>query len=135
MENKCVCCDEVIPEGRQVCPNCEAQTVIRGLGLNVICSFTDKCLHIDNSYLITSDAEIKSALRYIRKTDAYKRLQGAGYTRTPESEYQEWKAHNVLYSWGIARERTGHVDIDQNEGKFRRFIYAILSNFEVKGNG
>ena len=135
MENKCVCCDEVIPEGRQVCPSCEARNVLCGLGLKVTFSFIDKCLHIDNSYLITSDAEIKSALRYIRKYDAYKRLQDAGYTRTPESEYQEWKAHNVLYSWGIARERTSHVDIDQNESKFRRFIYAILSNFEVKGNG
>lgn len=23
MEDRCVCCGEVIPEGRQVCPNCE----------------------------------------------------------------------------------------------------------------
>lgn len=23
MENKCVFCGEIIPEGRQVCPNCE----------------------------------------------------------------------------------------------------------------
>jgi predicted amidophosphoribosyltransferase len=23
MEDKCICCDNIIPEGRQVCPNCE----------------------------------------------------------------------------------------------------------------
>jgi len=23
MDNRCVCCGEIIPEGRQVCPNCE----------------------------------------------------------------------------------------------------------------
>ena len=23
MENRCVCCGEIIPEGRQVCPRCE----------------------------------------------------------------------------------------------------------------
>jgi RNA polymerase subunit RPABC4/transcription elongation factor Spt4 len=23
MDNTCVCCGAVIPEGRQVCPNCE----------------------------------------------------------------------------------------------------------------
>lgn len=23
MENRCICCGEVIPEGRQVCPTCE----------------------------------------------------------------------------------------------------------------
>lgn len=25
MDNRCVCCGEVIPEGRMVCPNCEAK--------------------------------------------------------------------------------------------------------------
>lgn len=24
MDNRCVCCVEIIPEGRWVCPNCEA---------------------------------------------------------------------------------------------------------------
>ena len=24
MENRCICCGEIIPEGRQVCPACEA---------------------------------------------------------------------------------------------------------------
>lgn len=23
MEERCICCGEIIPEGRQVCPNCE----------------------------------------------------------------------------------------------------------------
>ena len=26
MENRCVCCGELIPEGRQVCPACEAKS-------------------------------------------------------------------------------------------------------------
>lgn len=26
MENRCVCCGEIIPEGRMVCPQCEAKT-------------------------------------------------------------------------------------------------------------
>jgi RNA polymerase subunit RPABC4/transcription elongation factor Spt4 len=25
-ENTCVCCGEVVPEGRQICKNCEVQT-------------------------------------------------------------------------------------------------------------
>lgn len=24
-DNRCICCGEVIPEGRQVCPNCEVK--------------------------------------------------------------------------------------------------------------
>ena len=27
MENRCVCCGAIIPEGRQVCPKCEAGNV------------------------------------------------------------------------------------------------------------
>lgn len=26
MDNRCVCCGEIIPEGRMVCPNCERGT-------------------------------------------------------------------------------------------------------------
>ena len=25
MENSCVCCGAVVPEGRMLCPNCEAE--------------------------------------------------------------------------------------------------------------
>ena len=25
MDNRCICCGAVIPEGRMVCPNCEAE--------------------------------------------------------------------------------------------------------------
>lgn len=27
MEEKCICCGEVIPEGRQVCPKCEGMAL------------------------------------------------------------------------------------------------------------
>lgn len=26
MDNRCICCGEIIPEGRQVCPRCEIKT-------------------------------------------------------------------------------------------------------------
>ena len=26
MDNRCVCCGEIIPEGRMICPNCERGT-------------------------------------------------------------------------------------------------------------
>ena len=26
LENRCVCCGEIIPEGRMVCPKCEQDT-------------------------------------------------------------------------------------------------------------
>jgi hypothetical protein len=87
------------------------------------------CLHIKNSYQITDKKAIKHTLEFIHRTNMYKYLQANGYTRTLQSEYREWKGHNTLYRLGIAKERTGSVDIDQNEPKWRRFIYAILSIF------
>jgi hypothetical protein len=87
------------------------------------------CVHIKNSYQIKKGKEIKEALKYIHLMDGYKDLQAKGYTRTEKSEYQEWKAHNLLYRLGIARTRTGTCDIDQNEAMWRRAIYAILSIF------
>ena len=35
MDNKCVCCDEIIPEGLQVCPVCEEKNL---------------CIHYDKEY-------------------------------------------------------------------------------------
>ena len=29
MENTCICCGVVIPEGRMVCPNCEAEVNVK----------------------------------------------------------------------------------------------------------
>lgn len=90
---------------------------------------SNPCLYIKNSYLLKSRAAIKEALDFIHGTEGYKKLQASGYTRTAASEYREWRAHNVLYRLGIARARTGSVNIDQNESRLRRFGYAVLSIF------
>lgn len=100
------------------------------LGLDVSFSYDkNPCLHIKNSHLIQTKKEIKDLLNQIHTCDEYKKLQAAGYTRTLESEYREWKGHNFLYNIGYKRERTGSVDIDNNEPQWRRFAYAVLSIF------
>ena len=87
------------------------------------------CLHIDKSYRVKKSKHIKWMLEYIHESEQYQALQKSGYTRTFESEYREWKAHNVLYRLGICRGRTESCDIDQNEPKWKRVGYAILSIF------
>ena len=87
------------------------------------------CVRIRDSYLINNNSDIKTVLEYIRSLDEYKKLKEYGYTRTPASEFNEWKVHNFLYKLGYKPERTGSVDIDQNESKFHRFVYAVLSIF------
>jgi len=49
-ENRCICCGAVIPEGRQVCPNCE----VKKCGFEDV-SCTRKCIYfhtcIRNPYI------------------------------------------------------------------------------------
>lgn len=87
------------------------------------------CMHIKNSYTVTSDESIKVCLRHIHNSDEYKSLADAGYSRTFTEEFNEWKAHNFLYKHGIFRNNTADADIDNNESKFRKFVYALLSRF------
>lgn len=87
------------------------------------------CLQIELGYLAKTKKEIEEALTFIHKTDEYKALQKAGFTRSFKSQVNEWRAHNLLYKLGIMRERTGTTDIAQNESLIRRIGYTILSIF------
>ena len=86
-------------------------------------------MSIQNSYKVKSNDEIMYVLNRIHEMDEYKQMQEVGYTRTIESEFREWKAHNLLYRLGILKERTCTTDFAQNESKLFRFGYAILSIF------
>lgn len=84
-------------------------------------------IHIENSHNLSTREDIVNALTYIHSTEEYKELIAAGYTRTTKSQINEWLAHSRLWNWGYKRNRTGSVDLDQNESKFRKFIYFILT--------
>ena len=134
MENECVFCGKELPEGYgDVCESCKALSELNAVEAakkRVSFSYGDNpCIHIKNSYMVTRNEDIEEVLEYIRGMDGYKKLKEVGYTRTPRSEFNEWKGHNFFYRIGFLRSRTGSVDIDQNEPKWRRFVYAILSMF------
>ena len=38
MPERCVCCGEIIPEGRQVCPICERNLIAKERAMKVICN-------------------------------------------------------------------------------------------------
>jgi hypothetical protein len=105
-------------------------TIATYKGLTIL--FTEgvnPCIKIAEAYKLKTSEEINAALDFILSTEVYKDLQAAGFTRTRRSMLNEWKAHNLLHRLGVMRERTGCVDIDQNEPKWRRAIYALLSIF------
>lgn len=96
-----------------------------------ICLFYDDnpSVRVCDSYRYGEDkiSEILSALHANKYYEHF--CKETGYSRTFQSQFREWKAHNLLYKFGIFPKRTGSVDIDQNESLFRRFVYAILSLF------
>ena len=95
-------------------------------------SFTydeNPCIHIKNSYLVNIKKDRETILKYIHGLSEYQKLLDVGYTRTDKSQLQEWDGHNFLYKIGYQRNRTSDVSIDQNEPKWRRVCYAILSLF------
>lgn len=80
--------------------------------------------HIENSYLVKSRKEMRNILIAIEYDsncgDAIRRIGIKTMVR-------EWRAHNLLYALGIARERTGSVDLNE-EPWYRRWAYAVLSS-------
>lgn len=87
------------------------------------------CMKIKDAYKLREGKTIMAELEYLHTLQGYKEMQASGYTRTIRSEYNEWKAHNFLYRIGFMRKQTKDCDIDQNEPKWRKVIYAILSIF------
>lgn len=60
MENKCVCCGADIPEGRQVCPNCQAEKIKSA----AVAARTGKALRAELEVKRLENETKKSVLRY-----------------------------------------------------------------------
>lgn len=82
-------------------------------------SITENNIHIENSYNVSTEAEMRKIL--------FSALPYTKITRSTTSCIREWKAHNVLYRWNIARSRTADVDINENETNFHKLCYFFLS--------
>ena len=77
-------------------------------------------VHVQDSYQVVSHYGICVNCTEIH--DKYPEFQ-----RSVGSWVEEWKAHNLLYYLGIAKKRTGSVDLNEGEPQWRLRIYKILS--------
>lgn len=100
--------------------------------LQVIINIDHLNIHITNSYQVKSGKEMEQIIDMIMNKSYYQQLTAAGFTRSKGSLLREWKAHNLLYNWGYEKERTGSVDLNQNESRCHRIGYFILSLFYWK---
>ena len=95
-------------------------------GRTIECLIETNNVHIKNSYLIRQPSDMKEILNIIRKWAAEK---GFSYKRTVSSWVTEWKAHNILYSRCLERQRSGSVDLNENERKVILLSYKVLAKF------
>lgn len=87
--------------------------------------FYPDSVHIENSHEC-SDRYLQ--LTIIRSIQQYPRCPDCVRTRSETSLLNEWVAHNVLYDFGIKKERTGSVYFDK-EPLWRCFAYSIIANY------
>lgn len=81
--------------------------------------------HIEDSYQVTKRKDMKNVLVIIQNQ------LGEDYVvnQIPLStQIHEWRAHNLLYVFGVQRKRTKDVDLNK-ESWWRRMCYTILSLF------
>lgn len=95
-------------------------------GRMIECLVETNNIHIKNSYLIRQPSDMKEILNIIRKWATEK---GFSYKRTISSWITEWKAHNILHSVGLERQRSGSVDLNENERKVILLSYQVLAKF------
>lgn len=85
---------------------------------------------IENSFQIRSIKEMKHVInsaRAISKRHHKKYKEYAIYVRTMFGMICEWRAHNLLHSLDIKRERTKTVDLELNVRWYYKIGYFILS--------
>ncbi len=88
-------------------------------------------IHIEESYKIKKEKEMRYVLSKIMTSENYKKY---GYSRSMKSYLAEWKFHNFCYNLGFAKSHTAEVDFNKEFGntlqeKLERIIYAIISIF------
>lgn len=85
---------------------------------------------IENSFQIRNIKEMKTIIntaKTISKGCHRRYKEYAIHVRTMFGMICEWRAHNLLWSLGIKRERTKHVDLELKVKWYYKIGYFILS--------
>lgn len=94
---------------------------------NVDTKITDDVVHINDSYKVH---RIKH-MTYILAVLASKYPSCSVFKRSEFSLINEWRAHNLLYTFGLFKKRTKDVDMEEPIKWYLEVIYFILSLFYI----
>ena len=85
-------------------------------------TYTKYNTHVKDSYKVKDKDEIERQVYWI-----IQHREAMHYpTRTSKSYEREWIGHNRLYNWHIERERTGSVDLNENQNPFEKLFWYII---------
>ena len=93
-------------------------------GSHILIQYNKLNIHIVDSFRVKTKRDMSSILDVVFCAACNR---GIFYTRKLDSLVREWKAHNVLYNFGYKRERTGSVDLNENESLSKKIGYFFLS--------
>lgn len=96
---------------------------VRGIELHS--NVSRSCCTIFDSYKLYKSKDIVQYVQELRNTLGDPML--SINQRDFDSMVREWKAHNILYTLNIQKERTKSVDLETNQSKVVSFGWRILS--------
>jgi hypothetical protein len=97
-------------------------------------TLSDTNTNIENSYRFKSISIMKDILNWIKAASIVSSTERAISKRSMFSMINEWRVHNLLYSFGIKRDRTKSVDLDINQPWYMKLAYTVLSPFYLHFN-
>lgn len=95
-------------------------------GKTVTADISPNNISIHDSYKITSREDMDNILQYIRYCTEISEYPVIKYTNNKQL-IREWCTHNLLYDFGILKERTKTVDLDYPQKWYFKLGYFIGS--------
>lgn len=85
-------------------------------------------IHVENSFLVQRRDDIKRMIKYIKNEYP----EHPTFKHSEKVLVAEWCVHNLLYNFGLFKERTKHVDLNSNKTILEKWAYLFIALFYTK---
>lgn len=112
----------------------ESSSLSGGTMKQIIIRYKDKSYRVTisgtntnilDSYSIKSITDMRNIIKEVKNKVSDNSM--AIHHRSLFSMMNEWRVHNLLYSFGIQKDRTKSVDLDLNQPWYMKVAYILLS--------
>ncbi len=86
-------------------------------------NYSQNNTQVKNSYLLSTKNAIREEVEEIVD---YRKMTKRPVTRSINSYVREWRGHNRLYNWGLFRNHTRDVDLNENNNIIEELLWLIL---------